>query len=151
MKKIMIILVAVVVLILTACGQSDDNSNGSSDDVVQSIKADLKVPKQAEKGETLTLAVTVTQDGKQVEDADEVKFEIWKDGMKNGSEMIKANHTGDGKYTVEKTFNKKGIFHVQSHVTARQMHTMPKKEINVGNVTASTDDKSGQKKYDGHH
>lgn len=132
-KMILLILTAAV---LTACGQTDDTSH-SSDEVVQPVRADLKVPEKAPTNKKVTFKVTVKQDGKAVKNADEVKFEIWKDGSKDSSEMIEAKHTKDGIYLVEKNFNQKGIYHVQSHVTARQMHTMPKKEINVGNAKES--------------
>ncbi|WP_175631915.1 FixH family protein [Virgibacillus siamensis] len=147
MKKIILLLFTAAVL--AACGQTD-NTSSSSDEVVQSIKADLKVPENAGIGDKVTFKVSVKQDGKAIEDADEVKFEIWKNGAKNKSDMIEAEHTSGGIYVVKKTFDQKGIYYVQSHVTANQMHTMPKKKINIGNAKANKD-RSGEKHEHGHH
>ncbi|WP_174614271.1 FixH family protein [Virgibacillus ihumii] len=143
-KMIMLILTATV---LAACGQSDDTSSSDSE-VVQPIRADLNVPEKGDTDETVTFKVTVTQDGKAVKDADEVKFEIWREGSKDDSEMIEANNMKDGAYTVENTFTGKGIYYIQSHVTAKQMHTMPKAKINIGNAQASKDKTD---KEQGHH
>ncbi|MFC4557501.1 FixH family protein [Virgibacillus kekensis] len=130
MKKVILLLI--MAAFLAGCGEEED-SNASNNETVSAINAELKVPDKAELNAPQTFTVTVTQDGEPVEDADEVEFEIWKDGMKDDSEMIAAEHTGDGKYTVEKKFEEAGVYHVQSHVSARAMHTMPKQEITVGN------------------
>lgn len=134
MKKVMLLLL--IVTMLAACGQTDDTSS-STDNVVEPIRAQLKVPQQADSGKTVTLKVTVTQGGKAITNADEVKFEIWREGSKKNSDMINAKHTKNGMYMIEKTFNQKGIYYVQSHVTAKHMHTMPKTKINIGNTKAS--------------
>ncbi|GAA0589683.1 FixH family protein [Virgibacillus siamensis] len=145
MKKIILLILTAVVL--AACGQTNNTSN-SSDEVVQPIQADLQVPKRAEPGKKITFKVTVTQNEKAVNDADEVKFEIWQEGSKSNSEMVKAKHTKNGIYIVKKTFDQKGIYYVQSHVTARQMHTMPKAKINIGNAKKKDTTK---KEHNRHH
>lgn len=136
MKKLILLLL--IVTVLSACSQDDNSSNGSSDNVVRTIDANLQVPEKAEKNKVQIFSVTVTQNGKPVEDASEVEFEIWKDGLKDKSEMIKATHAGEGKYIVEKNFEENGVYHIQSHVSARSMHTMPKKEITIGNLETTT-------------
>ncbi|MBP1947954.1 FixH family protein [Virgibacillus litoralis] len=149
MKKMMTLLF--IIIVLAACGQSEDTENGTTDNAVKAIEANLEVPEKGDKNQDITFSVTVTQDSKPVEDASEVEFEIWKDGLKDDSEMIKAKHTGDGKYTIEKSFKEDGLYHVQSHVTARTMHTMPKKEITIGDPKASTTTSENQKEDDQNH
>ncbi|ALX50357.1 FixH family protein [Lentibacillus amyloliquefaciens] len=136
MRKITIIFLIVLTGFLAACGQSGDTDNNTSaePDTSVPIEADLEVAEQAEKDEKVTFTVTVTQDGEAVSDASEVEFEIWEDGNKEESEMIEADNAGDGAYTVEKTFDTDAVYHVQSHVTARTMHTMPVKKIAIGSA-----------------
>ena len=49
-----------------------------------------------------------------VTDADDVKFEIWKDGDEK-HEMLDGKHKGKGVYAVEKTFETDGVYHIISH------------------------------------
>ncbi|MFB4167855.1 FixH family protein [Virgibacillus sp. JSM 102003] len=149
MKKMMIFLF--IIIVLTACGQSEETDKGTTGDVVKAINAKLEVPKKADKEQDVTFSVTVTQDNKPVEDASEVEFEIWKEGLKDKSEMIAAEHSGDGKYTVQKSFDEAGVYHVQSHVTARTMHTMPKEKISIGDVKATTKTDKNKKESDESH
>src|SRR5699024_6958340 len=135
MRKSMVRILIAILSLLAACGPSGDAQSESSSNepgTATPIEADLEVPEQADKGDSVTFTVTVTQDGDPISDASEVEFEIWQDGNKDASEMIAAENTGDGQYTVEKTFDTDAVYHVQSHVTARSMHTMPVKEITIG-------------------
>ncbi len=140
-----------IIIVLTACGQSEETDQGTTDNVVKAIDAKLEVPEKADKEQDVTFSVTVTQDNKPVEDASEVEFEIWKDGLKDKSEKIAAEHTGDGKYTVQKSFDEEGLYHVQSHVTARTMHTMPKAEISIGDVKENTEAGENKQETDKSH
>ncbi|MGP4105551.1 FixH family protein [Virgibacillus sp. L01] len=149
MKKMMTLLF--IIIVLAACGQSEDTDTGASGDVVKAIDAKLDVPEKADKDQDITFSVTVTQDNKPVEDASEVEFEIWKDGLKDKSEMIAAEHTGDGEYTVQKSFDEAGVYHVQSHVSARTMHTMPKAEISIGDVKTTTKEDKNKQEADKSH
>ena len=79
------------------------------------------------------MAAVVTQGDEKVEDADEVVFEVWEEGKKDDSVKIESTNEKDGLYTAETTFDHDGLFHVQVHVTARGLHTMPIKEVTVGN------------------
>ena len=68
-------------------------------------------------------------------DHDEVIFEIWSIGDKDNSEMIEAEHTENGLYEIEYTFESEGIFYVQSYVTARGLHVMPTEEVIIGTLS----------------
>ncbi|WP_404454257.1 FixH family protein [Virgibacillus necropolis] len=150
MKKIL--LLTIIIVLLSACGKSDESTNSSSEDVIKPIEAVLDVPEKLDVNEAVTLSVTVTQDEGVVDDASEIEFEVWKNGEKEESKMIQANHQKDGVYTAEKTFDENGIFYVQSHVTARDMHTMPKAKITVGKVTKEAGDtKEADKETSEHH
>lgn len=127
-----------LILVLAACGQNNSNDteeSGTADP--QPIDVVLDTPETAKTGEELTFSATVTQADEKVEDANEVMFEVWKEGDKDNSEMIEATHDGEGVYTVKKTIDEDGTYVVQSHVTARDLHTMPKSKVKVGSEDAS--------------
>ncbi|KUP09175.1 hypothetical protein Q73_03635 [Bacillus coahuilensis m2-6] len=141
MKKV-VLGFAMSALLLAACGE--DTSNGDKHENMDmepvAIAADLSVPEKAEVGEAVTIDTHVTQGDASIEDADEVKYEIWMDGMKDSSEMLEAAVGEDGHYTLEKTFDQDGVYYVQVHVTAEGMHTMPKSPIAVGDAEVTTED-----------
>ena len=149
MKKVSIfMLLGVMTLFLAACGDSNGENSTDEDKKMVQVDANLELPQEAKKGETVSLSTKVTQGDENVEDADEVKYEIWKNGKKEESEMIEANHDKEGIYKAEKTFEEDGMYTVQVHVTARDMHTMPKAEIAIGEVEAG---EHAEKSDDDHH
>ena len=147
-----VIAVFMISILLAGCNDtSQKNNSNNQDEVPQMIEANLNVPDKAEMGEEVALAVTVTQGKDYVEDANEVKFEIWKEGEKNSSELIEANHTEKGKYISNYKFLENGIFHVQSHVTARNMHTMPEMTIQIGDEAAHHEHAEGSDEHSQDH
>ena len=143
MKKWMIALFMCSILI-AGCGDTSQKKDSSNQEEVPTmIEAALDVPEKAEIGDEISLAVTVTQGKDFVNDATEVKFEIWQEGLKNNSEKVEANYSENGIYTIGYSFPENGIYHVQSHVTARNMHTMPEKTIQIGDVEAQHEHAEG--------
>ena len=67
-----------------------------------------------------------------MEDAEEVKFEVWESGLREDGVMLDGLLTNDGIYEAEFTFNHDGVYYMFAHTTARGMHVMPKKELIVG-------------------
>ena len=104
--------------------------------VPEKVEADIQLPKAISLNEEISLKVKVSQGDTAVTDADEVKFEIWNHDDKNDSKMMEATNEGNGIYTIKETFKEDGIYFVQTHVTARDMHVMPKKKFAVGEVSA---------------
>ncbi|MBU8880838.1 FixH family protein [Bacillus sp. FJAT-29790] len=134
MKKWMYAII-VSAITLAGCGETGNKDNDTSQEVAPvAIEAVLDIPEKADPGQEVALAVTVTQVEEFVDDANEVKFEIWKEGQKEASEMVVAEHSEKGKYIANYKFPEDGVFSVQSHVTARDMHTMPTKTIQIGHL-----------------
>lgn len=133
MKKMRGLFLTVFVLVmLAACGNNEQPVN-KSDEMPQPLQVDLTVTEQVEVNGAVNMAALVTQGDEKVEDASEVVFEIWEEGKKEESSKIDAVNEKEGMYTAETSFDHDGLFHVQVHVTARDMHTMPLKEVTVGN------------------
>ncbi|WP_052712216.1 FixH family protein [Domibacillus indicus] len=137
MKKQIIWLVAGLVFMLAACTSEKEQAANKPTEPIEAL---LNVPERAGLGEEITLSTKVTQNGEPVNDADEVKYEIWKDGSKENSEMVEASLKENGVYTASKIFEEEAAYHVQVHVTARNLHTMPKSVIAIGNAAVPAEE-----------
>lgn len=142
MKRVLLGLLSLIIIsVLAACGndnkEKEENhsehkqSDHDSSDKPQALEVKLDVPEEANKGEEVDLSAEVTLGKEKVKDADEVMFEIIKDGDKKNSEMKKVKENKDGKYTLKYKFDEEGTYNITSHVTARDQHTMPNKDINI--------------------
>ncbi len=100
---------------------------------LEPIQVQLQVnPTEIQAGEKIRFEALVTHQGKPVDDAKEVMFEIWKDGdSEDDHSKITVKGAGEGKYVLEKSFKAPGSYHVISHVTARDQHSMPSAEFVV--------------------
>ncbi|HSP21563.1 MAG TPA: FixH family protein [Planococcus sp. (in: firmicutes)] len=134
MKKLMVI--GVFGLMLAGCGmeeESVDNATAAEQEV-QELEVEVLTEAKGEAGEW-TLEAYVSQGGEAVNDADEVKFEVFEAGKKD--ESVKTDYTDvkDGVYSVKHTFQEDGVYYFIPHVTARSLHTMPTQQVIVGKVT----------------
>lgn len=125
-KTLWMILSALLLTVLVACGDE------ATQDELQLLEVDFEVPEAVDVGETVELKAHVTYGDEKVTDADEVVFEVWEKGNRENGDMLDAINHEDGTYTIEVTFDHDGIFEMYAHTTARELHTMPKKEIVVG-------------------
>lgn len=154
MKKMMtrfgVVFGLIGLLVLGACGTEKEAESAAIPQSMEPVEAELTVAATAEKGEAVPLSVTVTQDGQPVDDADEIKFEVWKNGAKEESEMIKASLTKDGVYEAETTFAEEAVYTVQVHVTARSMHTMPTTNVTVGHPETAAEAEEEEEESEHH-
>ncbi len=137
-------------MIISACGQ-EENKSGAVVDELTVIEVELAVPEFAEVGEVVTFSSAVTQGDELVEDANEVVYEIWLEGQKETSELIEADHQEGHLYTLEYTFNEAGMYHVQTHVTARGLHRMPTVQIQVGEMESSVEEHKHEEVHENDH
>ncbi len=131
-------------LILSACGQKKESKmdmNGSNDSLTP-LEVKLTLPEKAKLNEKVKVDAYVTKGKEKIKDADQVEFEWWKDGEKAKSTLVKAKNNKNGHYEAELSWKEDGNYMVQSHVTARSMHTMPVKSIAVGSATPIKDAES---------
>jgi hypothetical protein len=135
MKKNLIWTLAIFTLfVLTAC-----NKNQPSNEVPEMLEVKLSVnPEKGEINQPIIFEAKVTQGNENVEDAKSVKFEIWRAHAEE-HEKVDVKHAEDGIYRLEKTFLEEGTYYIISHVTARDMHNMPKEEFVVGTPSEPED------------
>lgn len=136
-------LIAGTFLFLAACGNEDEASSDvvSVEDVnLDTLEVELDVPDHADPGEEVTFSAYVTQGDEEVDDASEVKFEIWTKDDKENSEMVEADLPGsEGVYTITYTVTEEDVYFVQPHTTARGQHVMPVKYFAVGEAELPDD------------
>jgi len=147
MKKFFLLLTLVF---LAACGDNEINQSQNKEEEIYPLEVVLQMPEKAEANESISLKAIVTYGNEKVEDANEVQFEIWKEGNKESNNMIEASHVGDGIYEISYSFSEEGIYYVQSHVTAKDQHNMPKKQITIGD-THNIDEEQNEHTQTNHH
>ncbi|WP_108671481.1 FixH family protein [Peribacillus acanthi] len=129
MKKLMIALF-LFLLILAGCTKAQPKN-----EEIEFLEVNLTInPEHAKVNETIQFTADVSFGKEKVEDADEVKFEIWRSKSEEHEEVV-VQHSKDGKYELDKQFSEEGTYYVYAHVTARGMHNMPKKEFIVGTAS----------------
>lgn len=136
MKKWFYSLVAVPFL-LVGCGDDPEVETLETAEVPAIVDVHIQTAEQLNAGETIQLAARVTQDEEAVNDAKEVKFEVWESGLRDKGEMLDGELTEDGIYVADYTFDHDGVYYMFAHTTARGMHVMPKQELIVGNPDMS--------------
>lgn len=134
----MLVMSTAMIGILAGCGQDEDVPTEAV--LPEPIEVELTVPEQGNVNEPVTLTTLVTQGEENVEDASEVEYEIWEEGKKEDSIHVETTNDKEGIYSAENTFETDGLYHVQVHVTARGMHIMPEKQIQIGEATQHADE-----------
>ena len=153
MKKWFYSLVAVPFL-LVGCGDDPEVETLETAEVPAIVDVHIQTAEQLNAGETIQLAARVTQDEEAVNDAKEVKFEVWESGLRDEGEMLDGKLTEDGIYVADYTFDHDGVYYMFAHTTARGMHVMPKQELIVGNPDMSKvleDTSSNSMEHDEEH
>lgn len=159
------ILFLVSLLFCTACNSNNEtqdlNDNQAKEDQTNhqqhdptsdSLEVEIIMPDRLPLKKEVTLKAHLTAGKENVDDAQEVQFEVWKENEKKQSEMIDGKLDKDGVYTAKKTFEEEGIYYIQAHATARGMHVMPVKKFVVGkSLEIPSNDMSEQEQDHQHH
>ncbi|MED3553453.1 FixH family protein [Cytobacillus praedii] len=140
MKKILLLLVLLVTAVFTAACSSESKEE---EPAILDVKLTIN-PEKAEVNEPVVFEANVTYGEEEVTDAEEVKFEIWRANDEN-HEKVAVEHAENGIYRLEKSFTEEGTYYIYSHVTAKNMHSMPKKEFVIGQPSEPEQDDSEMK------
>ncbi|WP_026907373.1 FixH family protein [Paucisalibacillus globulus] len=131
-RKILMVMFLLLLTVLAACNNDTENKAEQDTEEVKTLVVDFEVPEKADVGETVVLKATVTYGDEEVKDADDVNFEYWLQGDEDNTTTIESTNNEDGTYTAEVSFESDGVYEIYAHTTARDLHTMPKKSITVG-------------------
>lgn len=138
MKKLVFMLIALLsVIAAVSCSKQNEESSKMPEMVNVSLSVN---PNPGQPNKPITFEAKVTQGKEKINDAD-VTFEIWR-SKDDRHEKISIKHAEAGVYRLEKSFQQEGTYYIISHVTARDMHNMPKKEFTVGTPSEKEDSTS---------
>lgn len=146
MKKLLFSIFVGMFVFLVACGEDAEESEQTEELAV--LEVEFNVPETAEVGETVELEAVVTYGDEIVEDANEVKFEYWLEGNEDNSKEVEGQHTENGSYVAEVTFDEDGVYEMYAHTTAEGLHTMPLASITIGDGAGAS---HGEGHEDGEH
>ncbi|WP_096271287.1 FixH family protein [Paucisalibacillus globulus] len=127
----------ILIMMLSACNDDSEKDTSQDTEELKTLAVEFEVPEKASVGETVELKATVTYGDEIVNDADEVSFEYWLQENEDDSTTIEAINNEDGTYTAEVSFATDGVYEIYAHTTARDLHTMPKESITVGEGIAA--------------
>lgn len=130
MKRLMTSIL--LLMLLAACSTDEEPTEENSTEI---IDVHIQMQQDQPVDETITLQTQVMQGNDFVEDAHEVLYEVWINENRDDAEFIEGSHSQDGIYRGEVQLDSEGIYIVQAHVTARDMHVMPTQEFFVGDVS----------------
>ncbi|TKC19569.1 FixH family protein [Robertmurraya kyonggiensis] len=145
-KNLLILLITFIGAVsITGCAQQDEKSEEPF-----FTEVNLSVnPQKGEVNEPVIIEAKVTYGDEEVTDADEVLFEIWR-AHDEEHEKMEIKHAENGIYRLEKSFEQEGTYYVISHVTAREMHNMPKTEFVIGEASEPEEDSTSQMNMEEH-
>lgn len=144
MKKYLgLILLVGMLFTLAACSGSEESNDEQNEDSMKWVDVKLTIsPEKPQPNEPVLFKAAVTYGDEVVTDAKDVSFEIWRANDEKHEEVAVKQAT-DGAYQLEKSFERDGTYYVIAHVTAKSMHSMPKKEFVIG--TPSEPEKKNEK------
>ncbi|MFJ5715205.1 FixH family protein [Neobacillus sp. NPDC093127] len=136
MRKLLVVFITVLLLIAAvSCSKQNDA-------LPEMINVDLSVkPGTGKVNQPISFEAKVSQGKEMVNDAESVIFEIWR-AKDEKHEKIAIKQAKNGIYRLEKSFPQEGTYYIISHVTARDMHNMPKKEFIIGTPSEPEDPKA---------
>ena len=126
MKKVVCLLI-MALLLVTGCNNSQQGAGNAEliDVLIEIDKQPIRIHDE------VVIKAKITQGKEVVTDATEVKFEIWRDGQEEREVVEGEIHPEEEVYFIHKIFHEPGLYYVIAHVTARNMHNMPKLEVEV--------------------
>ena len=130
-KAIFTVLALMMALFAAGCSQSTENEKKQANHTSGILEVEIAIKSSPAKvNENVVFEAKVTQSGKPVDDAKEVEFEFAREG-KPDTEIIKVENQENGIYQMEKSFPEEGLYTITTHVTARDMHSMPSKDFEI--------------------
>jgi YtkA-like len=134
-KNIGISLIFIFSLLLSACSLEPDVANLYKKE--KPLESEIIIPESFSENKQETIKVVLTQDGKKVESADFVHFEIWKQDGTLKYNMEQAEEAGNGTYRLSKEFDSDGLYYIKVHASNDGSIIMPQKQFIVGDLSKS--------------
>jgi hypothetical protein len=134
-KNICILILSIFSLSLSACSLEENVDNLYRKE--KPLEAEIVIPDSFSEDKQETIEVVLTQDGSEVEGADFVHFELWKQDGSLHYSMEEAEEAGKGKYLLSKDFDSQGLYYIKIHAGNNGSIIMPTKRFIVGELSKS--------------
>ena len=134
-KNLCISFIFIFSLLLSACSLEQDVANLYKKE--KPLESEIVIPESFSDNKQETIKVVLTQDGKKVEFADFVHFEIWKQDGSLNYNMEQAEEAGNGTYSLSKEFDSDGLYYIKVHASNDGSIIMPQKQFIVGKLSKS--------------
>jgi hypothetical protein len=138
-------------LCLSACSSEQNVANLYKQELP--LEVEIITPEFFSSTKQETIKVNLTQDGKRVEGADFVHFEIWKQDGSIKYIMEQAESEGNGTYRLSNKFEREGLYFIKVHASKDGSIIMPQKQFIVGELSKSDLNflKNGSQKQEERH
>jgi len=134
-KNICMSLLLIFSLLLSACSLKQNVANLYKQEAP--LESEIVIPESISVNKHETIKVILTQDGKKVEGADFVHFEIWKQDGSVKFDMEQAEEEGNGTYSLSKKFGSEGLYYIKVHASNDGSIIMPKKQFVIVELSES--------------
>lgn len=134
MKKAHAMLFLVVIcLILQGCSVRSDAADLYKKE--KPLEVEMVLPESISSNEEIMIQASLTQDGKPIEDAGFVHFEIWKQDRSVSYPMKEAKAAGNGTYQMAVTFKSDGLYVFKVHAGTNDSLISPQMQFVVGELS----------------
>ncbi|WP_438350957.1 FixH family protein [Paenibacillus sp. FA6] len=134
-NQIGLVLVMISLFVMIGCNNDQSTHKGmnmGNEESFMPIMVELSIQaEQVKVNDKVMIEVLVTQNNKNVTDANKVLIEFVPSTEGGKHVELEAAHAGEGKYVLETSLDQADTYNVISHVTVGAMHSMPKKELVV--------------------
>jgi hypothetical protein len=149
-----ILLLLAGMFLLSACSVRSDAAQLYKQEIP--IEVEINLPESISNGDEITVQAVLTQEGKKLEKANFVHFEIWKQDGSIRYPMKEAKAVGNGIYQMSVGFKSDGLYTIEVHAGNNGSLVSPQKQFMVGKLSANELNalKQGPKKEEGtqsHH
>nr|WP_186670241.1 FixH family protein [Sporosarcina sp. BP05] len=126
-------LIFILSLLLSACSLKQDVANLYKQEIP--LESEIIIPESISVNKNETIKVILTQNGKKVEGADFVHFEIGKQDGSVKFNMEQAEEEGNGRYSLSKNFDSEGLYYIKVHASNAGSIIMPQKQFVIGELS----------------
>ncbi len=121
------------------------------------LEVDIILPDNVSLNKPEMIRAILTQDGKKIDNADFVHFEIWKRDGSVQYGMEPAENDGNGTYSLSKLFKQEGLYLIKVHAGNQGSIVIPRKQFIVGHLSQEELDslkesqQNQQEEHEHHH
>ncbi|MED3961151.1 FixH family protein [Niallia taxi] len=136
MKKTLLVLLLAcfICLLLSACSLLKQDA-ASLYKKEAPLEAEIALPASIKANAVTEIKVTLHQNGEEVNNADYVHFEVWKQDGSAERIMEEAEKQGNGVYSIKKILSSDGLYYVKVHASYNDSTIMPQMQFIVGELS----------------